>query len=428
MPDSPDKQAGQKTLPYLWWNFFTLSALLVLVFGYILPHRFLEKAAADENAHTEGGGTMTMQMDDGHAMTDEHMQEHTGEMMEDGHMMTEEHMESGMMTGGMMMNENDGHAHGGTSNYHEAAEVIQGPVVTLQQSLFSYNPKVGQRLELEFSVQEALKGTPITNLEIEHEKYMHVIGVRDDLNEFFHIHPQRMPGKSGALDLWISSYTFAKPGTYKLWTGIKVDGKIHTFGQPLLTVEGEGATSEKNVSFETEKPVDDYLVRFQHDQSISAGSETEVHFSVGDKNRNIVEVEPYLGADMHLVAIKEDLSAYVHTHPAEPEGSGHSHSLLSVPVVHAHGAEGVAFNATFPSAGTYKLFAQFRPRGTDMPADEALTASFYVEVTAEAAKVISSASASAEWWYKFVYSIIGIAILGWAIKKFITVPAAPVKK
>ena len=415
MTDSPQKEAEKKTLPYLWWNFFTLSALLVLIFGYILPHRFLEKAAADERDHAESAA---MQMEDGHAMTMEHMQEHMGEMMDDGHMMTDEHMMEHMEEeSGGIMHEDDGHEHGGSSNYQEAVEVKEGLVVALLKS----GPfRVSAPTLLQFSVRDAKTDELITNLEIEHEKYMHVIGVRDDLNEFLHIHPNPVLLERDGPRGWSVWYTFTKPGVYKIWTDIKVDGEVHTFGQPLLTIEGEGAVSEKNVSFETIAAAGDYLVQFKNDGNISAGTETKLHFTIGDKDRNIVEVEPYLGADMHLVAIKDDLSVYVHTHPAESEeeGENHDHSFLSIPVAMAHGTDGIEFSATFPSEGIYKLFAQFQPKGANLDPEESLTASFYVEVK----KAAQSASASAEWWYKFVISFALILILASIVKKFITVP------
>ena len=84
----------------------------------------------------------------------------------------------------------------------------------------------------------------------------------------------------------------------------------------------------------------------------------------------------------------------------------------------AHGTDGIEFSATFPSEGIYKLFAQFQPKGANLDPEESLTASFYVEVK----KAAQSASASAEWWYKFVISFALILILASIVKKFITVP------
>ncbi len=405
-----EKQSEKKTLPYLFWNFITISVILVLVFGYILPHRFLEMQTGRDGGHMMNGGQM-MNI------------ETEGNMDDGGHVDTMIH--------------GDGHKRG-AANYHESTEVVEGPVVSLTAA--PAKPKTGKAVSLKFFVHDAKTGAPITNLEIEHEKYMHVIGIRDDLNEFFHIHPQRVIDSSRPNQeisfipgMWSVAHTFKKPGTYKIWTDIKANGEVHTFGQPLLTVEGEGAISEKEISFETEASVDGYRINI-HPENLIAGNEASIGFSIKDKNENLIEVEPYLGTDMHLVAIKEDLSVYVHTHLGGPAGAKPepAHSLLSpIPVAFANG--GVAeekeypihFNATFPSEGIYKLFAQFRPKGIALPQDEAFVASFYVEVQKAQPNTISETS---QWWYKLIISIILIFILGWLVKKFITVPLIYTKK
>ena len=42
--------------------------------------------------------------------------------------------------------------------------------------------------------------------------------------------------------------------------------------------------------------------------------------------------------------------------------------------------ETVNFHAVFPETGVYKIFAQFRPKGIDLPQDEAFAASFWIKV------------------------------------------------
>jgi len=68
---------------------------------------------------------------------------------------------------------------------------------------------------------------------------------------------------------------------------------------------------------------------------------------------------------MHLVAIKDDLSVFLHAHPEPRIG----------------GEPAVRFSQIFTKEGTYMLFAQFRPAKTKLPPDDALLAEFYVNVT-----------------------------------------------
>ena len=54
-----------------------------------------------------------------------------------------------------------------------------------------------------------------------------------------------------------------------------------------------------------------------------------------------MKVEPYLGANGHLVALREGDLAFLHVHPTE----------------------GVQFESTFPTVGRYRLFLQFKHEG-----------------------------------------------------------------
>jgi hypothetical protein len=51
------------------------------------------------------------------------------------------------------------------------------------------------------------------------------------------------------------------------------------------------------------------------------------------------DLQPYLGAKGHLVALREGDLAYLHTHPV---------------------GRALRFGVAYPSAGRYRLFVQFR--------------------------------------------------------------------
>ncbi len=380
--DLKEKEIQERTLPYLKWNLITLAVLLILIFGYVLPHRFLEQATAQKAEHM-------------------HMEEGTVPIA--GHMMH------------------------GPSTYHEESDVKEGLLVKLVPPK---NVVVGKETKLEFFISEQPGGRPVADLEIEHKKYIHLIGVRDDLNEFFHIHPESVLGKNGKPipGNWTVSFTFNKPGTYKIWTDVKWRGETRSFGHSQFIAEGAGEKSRKEIVFATNVIVDDYQVGLHFDEPLVFGRVSELHFTTKDLFGKPVEMEPYLGADMHLTVLKDDLKIYIHTHP---EGADHAHSLL-VPTlinrVRAHGpseesaGKEIAFRVTFPEVGIYKLFAQFRPKGINLPPDEALIAGFYVKVEATGAAKLSL---QAVWWRNLIASLIAMAILSWAVKKYLTVKDIP---
>jgi len=85
-----------------------------------------------------------------------------------------------------------------------------------------------------------------------------------------------------------------------------------------------------------------------------AGEESELGFTVTRQGRPVA-VQDYLGAKGHLVALRQGDLAFLHVHPDE---------------------NSLKFMATFPTAGSYRLFLQFK---TD---DGRLhTAAFTQEVT-----------------------------------------------
>jgi hypothetical protein len=74
-----------------------------------------------------------------------------------------------------------------------------------------------------------------------------------------------------------------------------------------------------------------------------AGVPAHVQFEVAEQGRPVTaELQPYLGAMGHLVAIREDDLKYLHTHP---DGGA------------------PAFHVEYPTAGNYRVFVQFRHRG-----------------------------------------------------------------
>jgi hypothetical protein len=75
---------------------------------------------------------------------------------------------------------------------------------------------------------------------------------------------------------------------------------------------------------------------------LAAGVHSRIAFSVSN-NATGVELEPYLGALGHLVALRVSDLAYLHVHPLEDSSS-----------------EAIRFGVEVPSSGPYRLFLQFQ--------------------------------------------------------------------
>ncbi len=322
----------------------------------------------------------------------------------------------------------------GSSVYHEEGSVTSGVVVNLNATPVPFF--TGTTTRLDFSVNFKPDNIPIPYyaLEIEHTKLMHAIGIRNDMNEFFHIHPQPVADKPNILSI---DHVFQKPGLYKIWSEIKKDGVNHSFGHPGISVVGDGIGEEKKVSFGRNVIVGQYQVALDLEEPVAKGHEHDLSFDIHTFTGDEVGVEDYLAAKMHLTIIKDDWKQFIHTHPegGDHHGTpgpeeGEHHGLLLTPRALAHGGEEIPgaiheegadevinFHAVFPEAGLYRVFAQFRPRGIDLPQDEALTAGFWVKVEERAPPALTG------WWINLLWSSVAILILGFLVKKYLRKPA-----
>lgn len=219
--------------------------------------------------------------------------------------------------------------------------------------------EAGAIMPLRFRVTRQPQDEPVDELQVEHEKLMHVIGVRDDLREFVHIHPQRVaPG------LWQVNHAFTNAGRYQLWSDIKHRGTIYSFRQPPLKVAGTVAALEYEKIPRLEDRQSGFQITLATPGQLVAGQTNLFLVTIRNNEGTQIGTEFFLGALMHIVVIKDDLTVYAH---------GHAEN-------HLKGERDIYFNQVFPQLGNYKIFAQFRPLKTKLPPDEAIRAEFWVKV------------------------------------------------
>ena len=410
------KKIEQSTRP-LWYGF---AALFTLVAGVItiliLPDRFFTHTTLHMLTTNSASMNMTMPMS---------MPVSTGSgTMNSSASMSGMVMNQPVQAGGAGMAGMPGMAGmSHTGMYHESADIKEGLDVSLNMSPVPV--KTIGATKLDFFVHNKPDNAPVTNLELAHTKYMHVIGIRDDMNEFFHIHPETTK-KPGVLSI---AHKFAKPGQYKLFSEVQVAGVDHIFGLPILSATGSGETSKKEVSFAKSVIADNYQVTVDYGMPVVKNVQEGLTIDIHDAQGKEVPLEEYLGTFMHFSVIKDDLSVLIHTHPnsyTPPTPQVFFPKL--VPQVLAHGgiddktglpigaaAHGLSFLVTLPTAGTYKAFAQFRPRGSTLPPDEAITATFWLKVEETAPKTNGS------WWGLLIISLGAIGALSFITHKYITV-------
>lgn len=195
-----------------------------------------------------------------------------------------------------------------------------------------------QGAELEFSIVGD-DGT-VREFDIEHERRMHLIVVRQDFQAFQHLHPEQRPDGS-----WTVAMDARRPGAYRVFADFSTGGKPLTLGTDLF-VTGQFAPEPLAPAESTASAGDGYRVSLDA-LPARAGGTIMTGFTIRLDGEPVGGVQPYLGADGHLVALREGDQAFLHTHPeGEPGGTGP-----------------IRFSVTYPSAGRYRLYFQFRHHG-----------------------------------------------------------------
>jgi hypothetical protein len=188
-------------------------------------------------------------------------------------------------------------------------------------------------------------GRAVRDFDVEHTKRMHLIVVRRDLTGFQHLHPTLH-----ADGTWTTPLTLPQAGTYRVFADFSVGNQPTTLADDLQ-VDGTVRSRELPASAKS-AATDGFHVRLT-DGTVRADQESALTFTV-TRHGKPVPLENYLGAKGHLVALRQGDLAFLHVHPDE-------NSLL--------------FEATFPTAGYYRLFLQFKVAG------QVHTAAFTLEVS-----------------------------------------------
>ncbi|MGX6444984.1 hypothetical protein ACWM35_17365 [Neobacillus sp. K501] len=179
-------------------------------------------------------------------------------------------------------------------------------------------------------------GKSVNELEINHEKLLHLIVVNENLDQYYHLHPEKV----GEGQFEVADHRL-QDGAYKAFIDIKPknlnyevspvafqvgEGSHESHGHATLTADQEliqtidGETVEMNIS------------------SLESGKDVTLSFQLDEG-----KLEQYLGAAGHVVILDEQADKYLHVHPLNE----------SMPVFETH----------FDQPGRYKIWAEFKQDG-----------------------------------------------------------------
>ncbi|WP_327010549.1 hypothetical protein OHA72_26765 [Dactylosporangium sp. NBC_01737] len=187
---------------------------------------------------------------------------------------------------------------------------------------------------------------PVTSYTTSHDKDLHLIVVRRDLTGFQHVHPQRDPDGTWSIPLTVSA-----AGQYRIFADFQPTG--HSRGLTLgADVPAPGSYQPQPLpAAQRTSTVDGYTVTLDGD--LVPGTASRLTLTVSRDGAPVTDLQPYLGAYGHLVALRDGDLAYLHVHPDGAPGDGRT----------AAGPQ-ITFYAEVPTAGTYRLYLDFQHNGT----------------------------------------------------------------
>jgi hypothetical protein len=192
---------------------------------------------------------------------------------------------------------------------------------------------------------------PVTGFDVEHEKQLHFIVVRRDSSGFQHLHPHMATDGT-----WSVPLTLPDAGSYRVFADFKPTGQAKT----VLGADVQVPGPYQPVQFDNDlraSTVDGYEVRL--DGLLTAGKSAAVTATVTRDGKPVTDLQPYLGAYGHLVALRSADLGYLHVHPLETTTAGPQ----------------VRFAVEVPTSGRYRLFLDFQHNGQVRTAEFTVTAS-----------------------------------------------------
>jgi hypothetical protein len=218
------------------------------------------------------------------------------------------------------------------------------PVYRVEVKTNPNNPRAGQPVELQLRVFHRDRPKEVISaFDLAHERFLHLVIVRNDLTCFAHEHPEI--GRDGVFRL---RYSFPDSGEFRLFADVAPKGAGSQVLSATVKVAGKGSPPPA--------ASDSVFAKRTQFAPLPARKTERITFKTIAS-----DLEVYLGAMGHLMFVSEGASQFVHAHPDESlDGNGRDGTLT--------------FLTRFPSPGRYRGWVQVQRHG------KVLTDSFDVTV------------------------------------------------
>lgn len=177
-----------------------------------------------------------------------------------------------------------------------------------------------------------------TDLNVVHEKLIHMFIFDSALKEFHHVHPEYLNSE------WIVEADITVTGDYWIWAQGQLKSKGEDFASPLRLsiVNGAPANTLPPRLGDVRTGNDGESVATLSNTRFKAGKMAMPILKLSRSDGRETKISPFLGAPVHVMAVPSDGDALIHVHPMEG-GNPNSYML----------------HLAFPAKGEYRLWIQF---------------------------------------------------------------------
>jgi hypothetical protein len=202
--------------------------------------------------------------------------------------------------------------------------------------------QAGQPATLRLMIHDT-GGATVKDFDTVHEQKIHLIIVREGLDQFAHIHPEIDPNGN-----MTTVFTFPIGGKYRLYADYKPSGKGQATAIAELNVGGEIPPAPKLIPNTPGNITGDGLNGYVTVENAKMSGTASIVFRLTDSSdAPIADLQPYMGALGHLVVISADGKQYVHAHPVDENSADGT----------------VEFETHLVMPGIYKGWGQFQRGG-----------------------------------------------------------------
>lgn len=252
----------------------------------------------------------------------------------------------------------------------------------LSLSLAPDPPPVGVPVDFTFRLRHTASQTPVSDLQIVHERALHTFVVAEDFSSFAHVHQEDLAPR-GAEDVAAGTfrfpYVFPAPGPYRVVSEFTHRDRawVKTF---RISVGGIATTAPMPApDYARQKQIDGItgVLRTSPAQPI-AGHETELVLALTRDGTPVGDLALLLGSEVHAALWRRDGQHFGHAHSHTPEMAAmmkdmaehpgrHSAAMMiammSKPARLVYRGPEIPLRYTFPTPGDYQLFLQCAPGG-----------------------------------------------------------------